>query len=126
MKMPQDDNSIKRNALQRLRDSFANQMLDAESLQNTMERSNPMLAQIREGAVSGGVMPVGGLGSAVEGATKGLADKVGGAVVRENMGFGGIVNAPAKSASMAESMAANAKPRLSKEAQLAILKKLGM
>ncbi len=96
MEIPQDDGSIRRNALQRLRDSFANKMLDAEALQSTMERDNPMLAQIREGAVSGGVMPISGLGSAVAGATEGLANAVGGKVIRSNTGFGGIVNAPAK------------------------------
>ena len=96
MEMPQDDGSIRRNALQRLRDSFANQMLDAEALQSSMERDNPMLAQIREGAVSGGVMPIGSLSSAVKGGTQGLANAVKGTVERANTGFGGIVNAPAK------------------------------
>jgi hypothetical protein len=85
-----------------------------------------MLAQIREGAVSGGVMPISGLGSAVKGGTAALAEVLGGKAIRNNVGFGSIVNAPAKTATMAESIAANAKPALSKEAKLALLKKLGM
>jgi hypothetical protein len=110
MDIPQDDGSIRRTALQRLRDSFSNKVLDAEAMQSSMERDNPMLSQISKGMAQGGVMPVGGLGSAVEGATTGLAEQVGGQVVRPNTGYGGIVNAPAKELSEAATQLANKNP----------------
>jgi hypothetical protein len=72
--------------------------------------------QIGEGAVSGGT--VGVSPNSVAGGTAGLAEQVGGQVVRPNAGYGGIVNAPIKSTSMAESMAANANPNRVNSADL--------
>lgn len=125
MRMPQDDGSIKRNALQRLRDSFANQMLDAEALQGSMERDNPLLAQIREGAVQGGVMPIAGSAGKMGGSAKTLAEQVKGKILSNNpaLGTGATIQAPMRVLNEAETMAANAKPRLSKEALAELWKK---
>ena len=82
--------------------------------------------QIGEGAISGGIQGAN-LPSAVEQGTAQLAQVTGGKMIRPNTGFGGIVNAPAKAISEAETMAANAKPNLMKDNafKAAFLKKFG-
>lgn len=125
--MPNDDGSVKRNALQKLRDSFNNQMLDTEAFQNSMERSNPMLAQIREGAVQGGVMPVAGSAGMLAGSADDLAKAVGGKIMNPNMGHGAIIRDAAQPVlSEAATMAANAKPRLNPKDLMEIYKRIGV
>lgn len=109
MDMPQDDGSVKRNALQRLRDSFVNANADGQALRGALNRSSPIFGQIEDGAVQGGVMPVA---SGVA-ESEALAKAVKGRLMTPNMGNGAIIKDAAQPLiNEAQTMAANAKPRV--------------